>query len=82
MAKPEHIRAVRRVIGLVEGLLIGLAEIGDDLSAIQDETADAARLDTALIHLASAKDSAGGALAMLRQWVIEAEADDAGEAEE
>ena len=82
MAKPEHIRAVRRVIGLVEGLLIGLAEIGDDLSAIQDETADAARLDTALIRLVSAKDSAVAALAMLRQWVIEAEADDAGEAEE
>jgi hypothetical protein len=82
MAKPEHIRAVRRVIGLVEGLLIGLAEIGDDLSAVQDETADAARLDTALIRLASAKDSAVAALAMLRQWVIEAEADEEGQAEE
>ena len=78
MAKPEPIRAVRRAIGLVEGLLVGLAEVGDDLSAVQDETADAARLDTALTRLASAKDSADAALAMLRQWVIEAEADEEG----
>ena len=76
MAKPEPIRAVRRAIGLVEGLLVGLAEVGDDLSAVQDETADAARLDTALTRLASAKDSADVALAMLRQWLIEAEADE------
>ena len=75
MAKPERIRAVRRAIGLVEGLLVALAEAGDDLSAVQDETADAAWLDTALTRLASAKDSADAALAMLRQWVIEAEAD-------
>ena len=65
MAKPERIRAVRRAIGLVEGLLVGLAEVGDDLSAVQDETADAARLDTVLTRLASAKDSADAALAML-----------------
>jgi hypothetical protein len=76
--KPEPIRAVRRAIGLVEGLLVGLPEVGDDLSAVQDETADAARLDTALTRLASAKDSADAALAMLRQWVIEAEADEEG----
>ena len=78
MLKPEPIRAVRRAIGLLEGLLVGLAEVGDDLSAVQDETADAARLDTALTRLASAKDSADAALAMLRQWVIEAEADEEG----
>jgi hypothetical protein len=76
--RPEPIRAVRRAIGLVEGLLVGLAEVGDDLSAVQDETADAARLDTALTRLASAKDSADAALGMLRQWVIEAEADEEG----
>jgi hypothetical protein len=78
MAKPERIRAVRRAIGLIEGLLVGLAEVGDELSAVQDETADAARLDTALTRLASAKDSADAALAMLWQWVIEAEADEEG----
>ena len=34
--------------------------------------------DTAMTRLASAKDSADAALAMLRQWVIEAEADEEG----
>jgi hypothetical protein len=73
---------VRRAIGLVEGLLVGLAEVGDDLAAVQEETADAAALDTALTRLASAKDSADAALAMLGRWTVDAEASEEGEAEE
>jgi hypothetical protein len=73
---------VRRAIGLVEGLLVGLAEVGDDLAAVQEETADTAALGTALTRLASAKDTANAALAMLRQWTMEAEANEKGKAEE
>jgi hypothetical protein len=46
---------VRRAIGLVEGLLAGLAEAGDGPAA----------LEAALTRLASAKDSAQAALAVL-----------------
>jgi hypothetical protein len=58
MAKRERIRAVRRVIGLVEGLIDALDEVADELAAIEDEIADAAFLGTAQDRLASAKDSA------------------------
>jgi hypothetical protein len=44
MAKRERIRAVRRVIGLVEGLIDTFAEVADELAAIEDEIADAAFL--------------------------------------
>jgi hypothetical protein len=82
MAKRERIRAVRRVIGLVEGLIHALDEVADELTAIEDEIADAAFLGTAQDRLASAKDSAATALAPLRQWLKEAEANDDGEAGE
>ena len=82
MAKRERIRAVRRVIGLVEGLIHALDEVADELTAIEDEIADAAFLGTAQDRLASAKDSAATALAPLRQWLKEAEANDEGEAGE
>ena len=82
MAKRERIRAVRRVIGLVEGLIDAFDEVADELAAIEDEIADAAFLGTAQDRLASAKDSAATALAPLRQWLKEAEANDEGEAGE
>jgi hypothetical protein len=67
MAKRERIRAVRRVIGLVEALIDAFGEVADELAAIEDEIADAAFLGTAQDRLASAKDSAATALAPLRQ---------------
>jgi hypothetical protein len=82
MRTEERIRAVRRVIGLVEGLIDALDEVADELAAIEDEIADAAFLGTAQDRLASAKDSAATALAPLRQWLKEAEANDEGEAGE
>ena len=42
MAKDERIRAVRRVIGLVEGLITAFDGVADELAAAQDEVADAA----------------------------------------
>jgi hypothetical protein len=74
MAKREQIRAVRRAIGLAEGLLAIFAAVGDELAAAQDKTANAAMLDTAVGELAHAKYGAEGALAALRQWVRDAEA--------
>ena len=53
-----------------------------ELSAIEEEIADAAYLPKAQDRLASAKDSAATALAPLRQWLKEAEANDDGEAGE
>jgi hypothetical protein len=47
MAKLEHIRAVRRVIGLVEGLIAAFDEVADELAQMEDEGADAAMLNTA-----------------------------------
>jgi hypothetical protein len=82
MAKRERIRAARRVIGLVEGLIDTFAEVADELAAIEDEIADAAFLGTPQDRLASAKDRAATALAPLRQWLKEAEANDEGEAGE
>jgi hypothetical protein len=73
MAKHQHIRAVRSVIALVEGLIAAFQEIADGLSEIEDETADEDKLEEARGELAFAKDSAEAALAMLRQWVVEAE---------
>ena len=72
MAKEERIRAVRRVIGL--------DEVADELAAAEDEIADSAMLGTASDRLVSAKDGAEAALAVLRQWVKDAEANDDGEA--
>ena len=74
MAKPEHIRAVRRVIGLVEGLIAAFDEVADELAQMEDEVAD-----TANDRLASAKGAADAALAMLRQWAKDAEANDDGD---
>ena len=82
MAKRGRIRAVRRAIGLVEGLIDAFDEVADELAAIEDEIADAAFLGTAQDRLASAKDGAAAALAPLRQWLKEAEANDEGEAGE
>ena len=79
MTKREHIRAVRRAIGLAEGLLAIFAAAADELSAVQDEIAAAAMLDTARGELASAKDSAEAALATLRQWIEANEEGEAGE---
>ena len=75
MAKLEHIRAVRRVIGLVEGLIAAFDEVADELAQMEDEVAD-----TANDRLASAKGAADAALAMLRQWAKDAEATNDGDA--
>jgi hypothetical protein len=80
MPKPERIRAVRRVIGLVEGLIGAFDEVADELAEAEDEVADAAMLSTVNDRLGSAKDSAEAALAMLGQWVKDAEGNDDGEA--
>jgi hypothetical protein len=85
MRTEERIRAVRRVIDQVEALIDAWAELGDELSAIADEIADAACLPTAQNRLASAKDGVAEALALLRQGLKEAEANEAndeGEASE
>ena len=82
MRTEERIRAVKRVIDLGEALLDTWAEVADELPAIEDEIADAAFLGTAQDRLASAKDSVATALAPLRQWLKEAEANDEGEAGE
>jgi hypothetical protein len=76
MAKLGGIRAVRRVISLVEGLTAAFDEVADELAEAEDEVADTALLSTASDRLASAKDSAETALAMLRQWAKGAEAND------
>ena len=81
MAKRQRIRAVRRVTGLVENLITAFAEVGDELAAIDDEIADEAYLGTAQDRLASAKESASGAVAALRQWLREAEDNDDDEGE-
>ena len=76
------IRAVRRAIDLGEALIDAWAEVADELSAIQDDIADEAYLSTAQDRFASAKDGATEALALLRRWLKEAEANDEGEASE
>jgi hypothetical protein len=80
MANHERIRAVRRVIGLVEGLIAALNEITDELAEAEDEVADAAMVNTVSDRLESAKDAVAAALAMLRLWAKDAEANDDGEA--
>ena len=79
MAKSERIRAVRRIICLMEGLITAFDDVADELAEAQDEVADAAMLSTVNDRLGSAKDSAEAALAMLGQWAKDAEADDDGE---
>jgi len=81
MANRQRIRAVQCVTDLAESLVALIAEVGDELSAIQEEIADEAYLGTAQDRLASAKESAMAAIAALRQWLREAEDndDDAGE---
>jgi hypothetical protein len=81
MANRQRIRAVRHVTDLAEALLADWAEVGDQLAAIQEGSADEIYLDTAQDRLASAKESAKAAVAALRQWLREAEDndDDAGE---
>jgi hypothetical protein len=61
-------------------LLDTWAELGDELSAIAEEVGDAAYLPTAQDRLASAKDRVAEALALLRQWLKKAEANDDGDA--
>ena len=75
MPNHERIRAVRRVIGLVEGLIAAFDEVADELAQVEDEVAD-----TANDRLASAKGAADAALAMLRQWAKDAEATNDGDA--
>ena len=79
MAKLERIRAVRRVIDLVEGLIAAFDEVADELAQMEDEVADAAMLSTVSDRLASAKVAADAALAMLRQWAKDADASDDGD---
>jgi hypothetical protein len=50
------------------------------LTPMEDEVADAAMLSTASDRLAFAKGTADAALAMLRQWAKDAEANDDGDA--
>jgi hypothetical protein len=80
MSKLERIRAVRRVIGLVEGLTVAFDQVADELAEAQDEVADAAMLNAASDRLESARGSADAALAMLRQWAKDAEDNEDGEA--
>jgi hypothetical protein len=54
-------------------LLEDLAKAADEPSAIEDGIADEAYLPPALDRLASARDSASEALALLRQWLKEAD---------
>jgi hypothetical protein len=42
--KEERIRAFRRIIGLVEGLIAAFNEFADELAEAEDEVADAAML--------------------------------------
>ena len=77
MAKLERIRAVRRVIGLIEGLIAAFDEVADELAEVEDEVA---MLSTVSDRLASAKDIAAAALAMLRQWAKDAKATNYGDA--
>jgi hypothetical protein len=73
MTNHQRIRAVRRVTDLAQALLADMAEVSNELTAIQDEAADEAYLGTAQDRLTSAKESATAALAALRQWLKEAE---------
>jgi DNA-binding transcriptional MerR regulator len=82
MRTEERIRAVMRVIAQGEDLGEALAELGDILSAYAEENADEAYLPAAQDRLASAKDRVAEALALLRQWLKEAEANDDGKASE
>ena len=75
MPNHERIRAVRRVISLVEGLIAAFDELADELAQMEDEVAD-----TANDRLASANGAADAALAMLRQWAKDAEATNDGDA--
>ena len=52
----------------MEGLIAAFDKVADELAEAEDEVTDAAMLGTASVWLASAKDSADAALAMLRQW--------------
>ncbi len=63
-----------------EGLIAAFDEVADELAEVQDEVADAAMLSTVSDRLASAKDAADAALAMLRQWAKDADANDDGDA--
>jgi hypothetical protein len=36
MAKLEHLRRVRRIIGLVEGLIAAFDEVADELAQMED----------------------------------------------
>jgi hypothetical protein len=58
----------------MEGLIAEFGEIVDEPSAIQDEIANEAYLNTAPDRITSAKDSAEAALAPLRRLLKEAEA--------
>jgi hypothetical protein len=76
MTKLEHIRAVRRVLGRVENLIAAFDEVADELAEAEDEVADAAMLSIVSDRLASATCTVAAALAMLRQWAKDAEAND------
>jgi hypothetical protein len=80
MSKLGRIRAGRRVISLVEGLIAAFDEVADELAQMEDEVADGAMLNAASKRLQSSKDSAEVALAMLRQWAKDAEANNDGDA--
>jgi hypothetical protein len=80
MGRLERIRAVRRVVSLLEGLIAAFDEVADELAQMEDEVADAAMLSTVSDRLASAKVAADAALAMLRQWAKDADANDDGDA--
>ena len=82
MRTEERIRAVMRVIDQGGALAKACAEVADELSAIAEKVADEAYLPTAQDRLASAKDRVAEALALLRRWLKEAEANDESEASE
>ena len=67
----NHLQTV--VMDQVQGLIASFQQIADFLTGIEDETAGEAKLEEARGELAFAKDSAEATLAMLRQWVKDAE---------
>jgi hypothetical protein len=62
---------------LSRNLIADFDDVADKLAQMEGEIADAASVSTASDRLVSAKDSADAALAMLRQWAKDAEANDA-----
>ena len=64
-----------------QGSIAAFDQVADELAEAEDEVADAAMLSAASDRLASAKNATAAALAMLRQWAKDVEANDDGDAD-